>query len=45
MQKTGIWSDYELIVDPLCYTPAEFKRWRNAPTIVAEAVETGIRLI
>jgi len=43
--KTGIWNDYDFIVDPLCYTPAEFDRWKEAPTIISEIVKTGIRLI
>lgn len=43
--KTGIWTDYGFSVDPLCRTPAEFTRARQMPCIVAEVVETGIRLI
>lgn len=43
--KTGIWDDHKFIVDPLCYTPAEFRRWKDAPTIISEVVKTGIRLI
>ncbi len=43
--KTGIWNDHNFIVDPLCYTPTEFHRWKDAPTIISEVVKTGIRLI
>jgi predicted nucleotidyltransferase len=43
--KTGIWNDHEFIVDPLCYTPTEFERWKDAPTIISEVVKTGIRLV
>lgn len=43
--KTGIWNDTKFIVDPLCYTPSEFERWKDAPTIISEVVKTGIRLI
>ncbi len=43
--KTGIWDNYKLIVDPLCYTPTEFERWKDAPTIISEVVKTGIRLV
>ena len=43
--KTGIWRNGEFVVDPLCYTPAEFERARQMPCIVAEVVETGIQLI
>ncbi len=43
--KTGIWDDKKFIVDPLCYTPQEFARGVEMPCIVAEVVETGIRLI
>lgn len=43
--KTGIWADQKLIVDPLCYTPTEFERWKDAPTILANVVKTGIRLV
>src|SRR5581483_705876 len=39
--KTGIWDDHQFIVDPLCYTPAEFERWKDAPTIISEVVKTG----
>lgn len=43
--KTGIWENHALIVDPLCYTPAEFERWKDAPTIISEVVKTGIRVV
>ncbi len=45
LTKTGIWDDRTSIVDPLCYTPTEFERWKDAPTIISEAVKAGIRLI
>lgn len=32
------------VVDILCYTPEEFEKKSNSPTIVREAVEKGIRL-
>ena len=31
-------------VDMLCYTPEEFERRKKAPSIVKEAVETGIEI-
>lgn len=45
LTKTRIWHNRKIIVDPLCYTPSEFHRWKDAPTIVSEVVKTGIRLI
>jgi predicted nucleotidyltransferase len=30
LTQTGIWYDHEFIVDPLCYTPAEFARAPSA---------------
>jgi len=32
-------------VDVLCVTPEEFEQRRNGPTIIAEAVRTGVRII
>lgn len=31
-------------VDMLCYTPEEFERKRKLPSIVREAIETGIEI-
>jgi len=31
-------------VDMLCYTPEEFERKKRTPSIVKEAVETGIEI-
>lgn len=45
LRKTGLRSNGKIIVDPLCYTPAEFERWKDAPTIIQEVVKTGIRVI
>ena len=45
IKKTNLRRDDKIIVDPLCYTPAEFERWKDAPTIISEVVKTGIRLI
>jgi predicted nucleotidyltransferase len=39
----SLW-DGEVDLEPLCYTPAEFKRRSNQATIVREAARTGIRL-
>jgi len=44
--ETGLVHAYELpVVDPLCYTPEEFQAGLHQPTIVAEAVASGIRLL
>ncbi len=43
--ETGMWRNGDMVVDPLCYTPAEFARAREQPCIIAEIVRTGIRLI
>ena len=36
--------DLDYPVDFLCYTPEEFDRLRKLPTIVREAVETGVEI-
>lgn len=46
LKETGLAHAYELpVVDPLCYTPEEFQAGIHQPTIVAEAVASGIRLL
>ena len=46
LAETGLAHAYELpVVDPLCYTPEEFQAGLHQPTIVAEAVASGIRLL
>lgn len=46
LRETGLAQAYDLpIVDPLCYTPEEFRTGLRQPTIVAEAVATGVQLI
>lgn len=46
LRETGLAYAYELpVVDPLCYTPEEFHAGLHQPTIVAEAVASGIRLL
>ncbi|MFN2168132.1 MAG: nucleotidyltransferase domain-containing protein [Anaerolineae bacterium] len=46
LRETGIAFDRTLpVVDPLCYTPEEFRQGLGQPTIVAEAVATGIELV
>lgn len=45
IKTTNLRSGSEIVIDPLCYTPTEFERWKDAPTIVSEVVKTGIRLI
>lgn len=45
LKKTNLRSGFQIVVDPLLYTPTEFERWKNAPTIISEVVKTGIRLI
>lgn len=46
LRETGLAKDYELpVVDPLCYTPQEFERGLEQPTILAEAVRTGVKLL
>ncbi len=45
LRETGLAGAYDLpVVDPLCYTPDEFLVGLNQPTIVAEAVASGVRL-
>ena len=34
----------EFPVDMLCYTPKEFREQKNQPTIVREAIRTGIEI-
>ena len=34
----------EYSVDMLCYTPEEFERGKKTPSIVKEAIETGIEI-
>lgn len=46
LRETGLASAYDLpVVDPLCYTPEEFEVGLSQPTMVAEVVATGIKLI
>ena len=46
LRETDLAHAYELpVVDPLCYTPEEFQAGLHQPTIVAEAVASGIRLL
>lgn len=45
LRETGLASAYDLpVVDPLCYTPDEFLAGLHQPTIVAEAVASGVKL-
>jgi predicted nucleotidyltransferase len=46
LKETGLSHAYELpVIDPLCYTPEEFRAGLHRPTIVAEAVASGVRLL
>jgi predicted nucleotidyltransferase len=46
LRETGLAQAYDLpVVDPLCYTPDEFRAGLRQPTIVAEAVATGVQLL
>ena len=45
LRETGLAQAYDLpVVDPLCYTPEEYRVGLQQPTIVAEAVATGVQL-
>ncbi|MCB0256809.1 MAG: nucleotidyltransferase domain-containing protein [Anaerolineae bacterium] len=45
LRETGLANEYDLpVVDPLCYTPEEYSAGLQQPTIVAEAIASGVRL-
>ena len=45
LRETELAGAYDLpVVDPLCYTPDEFLAGLRQPTIVAEAIASGVRL-